>query len=501
MHGINRLRVFKTNIYIAPIILVPELVKRIFYPDYPGSDDAFIHLQVVRNLTAGLGWGINAGEPVNISTSPLFTILVSLGTLLGFDSLKVGMMISSFSTVIALVLLYYLISTFSESPILRIGGLLLGSFNIWLWRWNGVAMESTLAYLFVMLICYLYYMNPPTKESGTFIIGLVSGLGILTRPELILLVVCLLIDFFVNKKEYWMKLSFKLILGTSAILIPWFLFCYIYFSSVLPTTYYAKTSGLHLINTPILRQLGSVIISSYGFTLLYLFYITFVTVSKQPNKNGLIILLRRHIFLFLFPIALFSFYYIRTDALESAGRYYLPALGLITPIFILLIDHYYRLVQDNHKYLTFSMTIFFQIIVALSLNYSIITPVLSGFTYNYLRVMKDTATFLAEKCDRNDTVLIAFDIGVVSYYGHNNFRIADALGLSSPSLAGLTLEEQIIITNPKYIVDSMGKEIDRMANHISNLNLKLVRSNSFKSNSVNDFESQYICKVYSLRND
>ena len=41
-------------------------------------DDAWIHLQLARNLSAGNGFGLNAGESVSLSTAPLWTLIVAL---------------------------------------------------------------------------------------------------------------------------------------------------------------------------------------------------------------------------------------------------------------------------------------------------------------------------------------------------------------------------------------------------------------------------------------
>src|SRR4026207_1489267 len=52
------------------------VVRLIYEPGYRGTDDSFSHAAIVESLRAGNGWGINPGEPVNLSTSPLFTLLM-----------------------------------------------------------------------------------------------------------------------------------------------------------------------------------------------------------------------------------------------------------------------------------------------------------------------------------------------------------------------------------------------------------------------------------------
>jgi hypothetical protein len=64
--------------------VLPHATKLGYYPDYPGFDDAFIHLRVAENLAHGKGWGINAFEPINVSSSPLFTLILSVAYKLRF---------------------------------------------------------------------------------------------------------------------------------------------------------------------------------------------------------------------------------------------------------------------------------------------------------------------------------------------------------------------------------------------------------------------------------
>jgi hypothetical protein len=58
-------------------VAVPLLVKLFCSPHYFGSDDSYIHLQVARNLISSRLWGINPGVRCNLSTAPLFTLLLA----------------------------------------------------------------------------------------------------------------------------------------------------------------------------------------------------------------------------------------------------------------------------------------------------------------------------------------------------------------------------------------------------------------------------------------
>src|SRR5689334_2112936 len=48
---------------------------------YP-VDDAYIHMQIARNLSAHGVWGINAGEFGSASSSPLYSVILALLSLI-----------------------------------------------------------------------------------------------------------------------------------------------------------------------------------------------------------------------------------------------------------------------------------------------------------------------------------------------------------------------------------------------------------------------------------
>ena len=48
-------------------------------------DDAWIHLQMARNVSIGAGFGLNPHESVSLSTAPLWTLFVALLHLLPWD--------------------------------------------------------------------------------------------------------------------------------------------------------------------------------------------------------------------------------------------------------------------------------------------------------------------------------------------------------------------------------------------------------------------------------
>jgi hypothetical protein len=480
---------------LVALILVPALVKWAFYPTYPGSDDAFIHLAIARNFAEGNGWGINPGEPVNLSSSPLFTFLLVLSNLLGLDTLTTGKVLSLLFTVGALLLLYHLLSALTESKVLRLSGVILGAFNVHLWRWNGVVMEISLAMLFVCLIFYLYYGRRKTASSGSgryFSIGVTIGLATLVRYELALLLGCVLLDFLFNEKESRARGATILCTGFLIAVAPWFAFSYAYFGSFLPTTLDAKNSSVQWINASVLRQIASVVLSAYGLPLLAALVSLGYVVRNKP-KWDVLRLLQRYLGLMLFPILLCSFYYLKTEWLQSPSRYILPALAVIPVIYVIVTEYCRERISLRWFRATVLATVAINAAIALSLNQLIIAPVLSSFDENYWATMRNVSSFLADRTGDDDVVLVVVDIGILSYYKHS-FEIADSGGLASPELQGMSVPEQMAVTDPRYVVESIGQEKGSLAKSVPQLELIYYRQ--YRSHGTQSPNEQWFCNVY-----
>lgn len=481
---------------VGMLIFVPALIKLAYYAAYPGSDDAFIHLAIARNVAAGQGWGINVGEPRNLSSSPIFTLMLTLANLLGLDALTTGKVLSVLFSAGALLLLWLLLSAVTQSAVLRLSGLILGAFNVHLWRWNGVVMETSLAVLFVYLIFYLYYGRRRMAISGFrlyFLIGFTVGLATLVRFELAILLGCVLADLFLNARQNRLRYAALLCAGFVLGVAPWYAFSYAYFGSLLPTTFYAKTSSLQYINLYVARQIGTVMLSAYGLPLLAALALLAYVLRSKPAWDTLKPF-QRFIGVMLFPVLLCGFYYLKTEYLQSASRYIIPALAAI-PIICILVAERCRQTVDFRRFGAIILTIaIFNAALALILNQLVVTPVLRSFDENYWTTMKTVASLLEDRTADNDVVLVEVDIGVLAYYSDHSFYIADGGGLASPELQGLTVPEHITVSRPKYVVESIGMKKGDLAK--STPDLELVYHRRYKSHGTSAPDEQYFCNVY-----
>jgi hypothetical protein len=195
----------------------------------------------------------------------------------------------------------------------------------------------------------------------------------------------------------------------------------------------------------------------------------------------------------LFPVLLCGFYYLKTESLQSAARYILPALAAI-PIICILVAEWCRQTENFRRLGAIILTIaIFNAALALILNQLVITPVLRSFDENYWATMKTVTSLLEDRTADNDVVLLG-DIGVVAYYSNHSFYIADGGGLASPELQGLTVPEQITLSRPKYVVEQIGMEKGELAK--STPDLELVYYRPYKSHGTSAPDEQYFCNVY-----
>ena len=486
---------------ICLLALVPILVKLVCYPSYPGSDDAFIHLTIVRNVTHGLGWGINPHEPINLSSSPLYTLIVSALSLGGLDALTAGMWFSALAGFGALVALHRLLLTLGLRPSARLAGVAVAAFNLYLWRWNGVAMETTLS-LFLLTFAYWSYhlADAPSRAPWWryLLTGVLAGLAMLTRFELALVMVCFgLRELAVHPAPARSLRSCTLLgIGFLGTVAPWFGFCRSYFHLLLPTTFYAKTSsGLLWWNPTVAAEIGKVIASAYAVPLLGVGLLLAAALVRRPAEGAARSVVTR-LDVYLFPVLLALFYYLKTPSLQSSARYYLPGLQLLAAALACAFD---TLADGLPVRWMQPMTTAFVVadaVLSLGFNQVRVTPILRCFKDNYWNVAQDAARFLKKDAPpgRKVNVLVEVDIGMLSFYAGDACYFFDGGALATPSLQGLTVAQQVERTRPDLVVETLGDAAGDLTADVPTLALRWHRE--FLSHSVTSPQAVFVCNVY-----
>lgn len=483
---------------LISIGFLPVIVKLVLYPSYPGSDDAYIHMQVVRNIVGGLGWGINPLEPVNVSTSPLFTILLTIGHAVGVGLESIGPILSGAATILGVWLTGKTALHIWHQAEVAIVTAALAASNLWLWRWTGTTMEATCGFLAVAAIVYFYRsrcLDTDGRDRTAWLaLGAIVGLATLIRPELFLLSACIVADGAFREKVAGLpqKAAFA-ILGGAVVLVCWIVFAWIYFGNPVPTTYYAKTTdGVRLINAVVGRQIISVMGSGlFGVGLVAIAALTGHVRKKE--RQGKINWFQAE---FLIPIVLCGFYYTRTAYLQSAARYLLPAMAAV-PLLAVAWSSLAWTTETSKAVRIFVVAAVLQVAASGAIVHTRIAPVLSKFTDNYVRTMRDTADEIRtlSGTDRPN-VLVVIDIGALSYYGNGEFRVIDGGALATPEMNGLTVRQQFAKSRPQYIVESLGKSKGALGRQLGLEDSALISSRSFESMSTSQPDRIFFTNLF-----
>lgn len=221
-------------------------------------DDPFITYRYARNLAAGAGFVYNPGQKTLSTTTPLFTILLALGSLLWSDIPKLAVLIGIAALLWGGIFFLSLAESWKCPWVGWIGFLLFPTFPLVV---STLGSETPL-YLALCLGTYVFYL----KEQFVPAAGM-AALASLTRPDGILVPLILGIDYLVRGERRFPWKSILIFLGIS---VPWLIFAWVYFGSPVPATLATKQhQGLMEISEPFSRGIIT-ILSSYRAWPYYL---------------------------------------------------------------------------------------------------------------------------------------------------------------------------------------------------------------------------------------
>jgi hypothetical protein len=193
-------------------------------------DDAFITYRIAANIAAGEGWTYNAGETTgNGATSPLYTVLLAVGSLLYANIPRLGSLffvvgIAAAATC-AFELLrrsYHLLAAWVAVPFIAL--------NPWLASTRG--MESGL-----FLGCTAGTLLS-VATGRMFLAGALGGATTLIRGEGVLLCAIIGIHAVLTTRA----IPWRFIAGGLAVAVPWVVYSLITLGSVVPDTLAAKVA-------------------------------------------------------------------------------------------------------------------------------------------------------------------------------------------------------------------------------------------------------------------
>lgn len=168
---------------LAGIVVLGYLAvsARVRGPGFP-LDDAWIHQTYARNLARGLGWVYQQGQPSGGSTSPLWTILLVPGQIFGFAPvIWVSLLGVAGLAASAITASNWMATGFGlPARFANVAGLAL------LLEWHLVwAALSGMETLLAALLPLVFFWLAADRSRGPFVLGLVIGVGVWIRPDLL----------------------------------------------------------------------------------------------------------------------------------------------------------------------------------------------------------------------------------------------------------------------------------------------------------------------------
>lgn len=482
-----RLTLLKWAVVVV-LVSAPALVKLFSYADYPGSDDAFIHIAVVENILRGDGWGIISNDRVNMSTSPLFTLI--LLPVFAVGSIGFAQLLSLGFSSAALGITFFATRAITKSDLSGFTALVIAATNVHLWRWSGTVMETSLAYLFVTVIAAtalkLISVDDGKSMRRAVTLGVLIGLGTLVRFEIGMLMLLSVAAIWLARQPNPRKVAVLVVGGFTGTFLPWVLFATAYFGTPIPTTFAAKTtSALHLVNPAVTKGIMLVFATGFGVSALIAVYAASLAMRSADGRDSLRKLALPLAYLLSWPVCLFAFYYLKTSGLQSAGRYFLPGMATWPIAVGLLVATVPRIKRDsNGRRALLATALVGSLAAGLTINAANVRPVLTAFNGGYRVAMTHAAEYLRHTCNPGEGALIIVDIGIIARDGVGDCVLVDGGALATPSVRSMTIDQAIDQFKVKYVVQSIGRSPGELADKYPQLGLKLELSERYTEHGI-----------------
>ncbi len=246
----RRQNIITFGLIILPIVIFIVLVSQFSFI----QDDSFITYRYVRNILRGNGPIFNTTERVEGYTNFLWLIILSFCGNLGFslsEIITISLLLGVALGICAITIVYFFSVYHLKIPVAwSFFIVLLFSLNSSFAYWAVSGMETGLFTMLITLAVFIFLRKDQNTRS-LLTVSLILGIASITRPEgtLVWFLItgnCVLKDIFHKRERSNRKQAvlnfFYLVIPYVIMVAPLFLFRITYFHSLLPNTFYAKTS-------------------------------------------------------------------------------------------------------------------------------------------------------------------------------------------------------------------------------------------------------------------
>jgi len=216
------------------------------------DEDAFINFRIVDQIFAGHGPVFNAGERVEAATSPLWLFILVIGRALfgAFVSIEWIALVAGLAAAVGAFAIGGHAAKIqhrgSDGVVIPVGLLLVAAVAV-VWDFSTSGLEMSLVWLWLAGSWWALMTAARADEiTGRRRLGccVVLGLAPLVRPELTLMMLCLVVAWFALARPR--RVGFDLV-AMLAVPVAYEMFRMGYYATVVPNTALAKDAGgLHL---------------------------------------------------------------------------------------------------------------------------------------------------------------------------------------------------------------------------------------------------------------
>ena len=425
---------------LLALLILLQALSTALYLGEAGSfgfplDDSWIHQTYARNLGLHGVMAFSPSQPSTGSTSFGWTILLATGY-----RLKVPFFFwtylwgSIFAVAIAFIAARLSQNYFDNFR----NALIIGGTCILEWHlaWAAVSGMEIGLFTFLTLLFFLLLH----RESSPFLLGGLTGIIVLVRPEGILLALVYGIKLLLTHSHELKRIvppAAAFISAFSIIVIPWMAFNFMYSHKPFPNTITAKfmVYGYPWSLWRSLKYLWDVFIYFLDGPLLLLVPgAGFAVYHALKRKNML------HAYPLVWFLTLIGLYAVALPAIYDHGRYLMPLIPFIVIYGVEGLDQ----LQKNFK-----LTSLLRSIIWFSLFSMFLLLWINGASdYAYRIKLFNTVHLKAAQWINTNTpqnaVIATHDIGIIGYYTQR--QIVDLAGLITPEIVPM-------MNNPQKMAD------------------------------------------------
>jgi len=420
-----------TIVVVAGYLFSSKITYRIGFP----LDDAWIHQTYARNLIEYHTWAFLPGQPSAGSTSPLWSILLSVGYLAG----GIAYAWTYFLGGLCLFLLGWTGEVFFRRNNLDFKSNIpwVGIFLIGEWHLVWVSLSGMETILFALVILFFFLIIGAERPSW-WGAGLLIGASVWVRPDGITLLGPVLFVLLLAEGSWKERLfmGMKVVSGFIIFFIPYLLFNYSLSGSWWPNTFYAKQAEYAVMQQiPLFERYYSILkLPMIGAGILLLPGFLFSSWKAVQEKNWSIVAA------VIWWWGYSALYALRLPVTYQHGRYLIPAMPIYFIVSLLGVSQILQKVQTEKPVQRVVSRVWLITTICVWLAFCVIGANTYSQDVGIIETeMVTTAQWVAANTEPK-SVIAVHDIGAFGFFSQRD--LVDLAGLISPEVIPFIRNEQ-----------------------------------------------------------